>query len=484
MLPKPQKSLVVYTALIGQYEELRDQPIAVESSIPFICFTDRDDLTSKTWNIIKIKTLGLDATREARRIKILPHVFLNDFESSIWIDNTATLKSAPEFILDSFIPKNGPSLGLCRHPWRSCIYDEAEALIMLGIDDERRIREQMDVYKRQGYPRAAGLTQTTVIARRHWSDDVRAHAEHWLAHVLRFSRRDQLSFNPTAAKSDLEFKVVDIDTSDNKFFHWPTQINRLPYGFDPEVYKWLNPEVKDSHLDATSHYNQIGRAKDLSFFYPPMNYFDQLANKNKSNKGSLYFDRNSYSRAYNQYLWEFRETISSVFVFGEKSSLKTIQDYLPHCDVFLFDDTIKPPFNKQSKETEDPQFYHEVASRKISELRYPLRVIVDDGLAPPQVRHKRVFALLQLLDAGGVYCLENLHKTPAGSSASHRAQLVEALQALGSGSRRLASWLQRSGTLKLSQSVNWVRFHDSLDPGAPNAGRDALCVLRRAGNRA
>lgn len=41
----------VYTALLGRYEELNEQPTALNTDIPFICFTDDPNLVSETWQI-------------------------------------------------------------------------------------------------------------------------------------------------------------------------------------------------------------------------------------------------------------------------------------------------------------------------------------------------------------------------------------------------------------------------------------------------
>src|SRR5271166_734138 len=68
---------VVYTCLFGDYERLNEQPKALDSKIPFICFTDRNDLKFETWSVRPVEPLGIDPARESRRVKILPHLFLS-----------------------------------------------------------------------------------------------------------------------------------------------------------------------------------------------------------------------------------------------------------------------------------------------------------------------------------------------------------------------------------------------------------------------
>src|SRR5690606_12290848 len=42
---------VVYTAIMGRYEDLVEQPMAAESDIDFVCFTDNQDVKSSTWKV-------------------------------------------------------------------------------------------------------------------------------------------------------------------------------------------------------------------------------------------------------------------------------------------------------------------------------------------------------------------------------------------------------------------------------------------------
>ena len=73
---KPLK-LCVYTALIGQYEQLNEQTVAAHSVIPFICLTDDPDLKSESWQIRQVSPLfGMDPIRSQRDIKLRPHIHL------------------------------------------------------------------------------------------------------------------------------------------------------------------------------------------------------------------------------------------------------------------------------------------------------------------------------------------------------------------------------------------------------------------------
>jgi hypothetical protein len=50
--------------------------------------------------------------------------------------------------------------------------------------------------------------------------------ERWWYHVLRYSRRDQLSMPIALAETGLAVSVLNLDVRDNAFFEWPVAINR------------------------------------------------------------------------------------------------------------------------------------------------------------------------------------------------------------------------------------------------------------------
>src|SRR5665647_394091 len=84
--------LCVFTTLIGQYEQLNEQPVAAQSGIPFLCLTDDPDLRSESWQIRPVSPVfGMDPIRSQRDFKLRPHLHLPDFDASIYIDNSVLL---------------------------------------------------------------------------------------------------------------------------------------------------------------------------------------------------------------------------------------------------------------------------------------------------------------------------------------------------------------------------------------------------------
>ena len=86
-MPQPRDQILtrrcVYTCLIGDYERLNEQPVAANSSLDFVCFTDAPGLTSESWRIVPvIPTFPLDHVRSQRLLKILPEEILRGVPTS------------------------------------------------------------------------------------------------------------------------------------------------------------------------------------------------------------------------------------------------------------------------------------------------------------------------------------------------------------------------------------------------------------------
>lgn len=211
-------------ALLGGYEELLEQPIAKESSVPFICLTDDPGLKSDTWQIKVIdRAFDGDLIRSARKLKIRGHHLVDDFDETLWIDNTVLLKSAPEDILETWLRSHDIAVPL--HSYRASVIAEVEAVIDAGRDDPARLYEQLLTYLRR-YPEVMQQQPfwTGMMARRK-TEAVRASMDTWWDHVARYSRRDQVSF-PIATRS-LDINSLEIDNKNSEIHRWPRALKRL-----------------------------------------------------------------------------------------------------------------------------------------------------------------------------------------------------------------------------------------------------------------
>jgi len=487
------KKHVVYTCLFGHYEQLNEQPVRLNSEWDFICFTDRDDLSSGTWRIEKLKTQGLDSSRESRRPKLVPHIYLKDYEISIYIDNSVIFKISPEEILVKIGFEDNNFLCL-NHPLRDCTYEEAEEIIKGSIDDEIRVREQMDFYESHGLPRHSGLVAGTFIIRRHNAPEVIAHGEDWYAHVLRFSKRDQLSFQFTALRHVLRYKASDISLASNDLFSWPVHNNRLPYGFDPLIYLWLNPDVARAGVDPAKHYCEFGHQENRPIrYYTPLE-LDRLANKYRSDKGRLYYNRHYYSRVYERYLTSLRMeefTLLEIGLlrhdiqarnpngpFNDAPSLKMWQEYFTRAEIHGFDiQDFSSVENGRIKFTQGDQSNIEDLSKVSARCSKPLRVIIDDGLHASPHQQISLGYLFQKLEPGGLYIIEDLHYQPSRFEPVTGLKTIDLLRSIILGQRPENAFIGEYEFQYLKDNIASVNFYDSMDYNARDIGSDAIAVL-------
>lgn len=219
-------SRCVYTALIGNYERFNEQPVARTSELPFICLTDDPELRSDTWQIRLITpTFTMDPIRSQRDLKIRPHVHLRDFDQSLYIDNSVLLKKSPESIFDTYFGKS--KFSLLRHSFRDRLIDEFIEVARLGLDDSAKIFEQLNHYAFE-CPEILNSRPywSAILLREHNDPAVRLLSEIWFAHVLRYSRRDQLSIQLAFRHAGLEPDAFDVDNNSSWFHVWPHVVDR------------------------------------------------------------------------------------------------------------------------------------------------------------------------------------------------------------------------------------------------------------------
>lgn len=213
----------VYTVLTGGYESLNEQPVAAASGVPFICLTDDPELTSGTWQVVHVPTaFVMDPIRSQRLLKICAHRVeaLSGFGASLYIDNSVILKTAPEHILARMPWDSG--MGVMYHSERDSVHHEFLEVARLGFDDQGRIFEQLNHYLLGDEASLAERPYwNAVLLRDHQHPEVGRAMDLWAAHVMRYSRRDQLSLNAVLRRSGLQVNAWVMDNRDSWFHSWP-----------------------------------------------------------------------------------------------------------------------------------------------------------------------------------------------------------------------------------------------------------------------
>lgn len=207
----------VYTAVTNGKDTLKENQNTTNAS--FIAFTDKP-FESKVWEMRVACNESTDPVRNAKKHKILPHLYFPDAEYSLWIDGTISLKVPLDDLIHKYLQNT--DIAMFPHPYRNCLYDEALTCITLGLDNPDTIKKQVEEYNLEGYLPRRGLFEATVILRRH-TNEIRAFNETWWDEIQRGSKRDQISLPYALHKTATDITTMEgyvHDEGGNKYFSY------------------------------------------------------------------------------------------------------------------------------------------------------------------------------------------------------------------------------------------------------------------------
>lgn len=203
--------ICVYTCITGEYDKLKDIKYKCDL-IDYICFTDNPNLKHKDW-IIKplpeeIRNSNLSNVKKQRLIKILPHKYLKEYDISLWIDaNIEANYNLYKYICLYNLDKN--CIYTLKHPLRNCIYSEISKLIDIRYDKKENLQKINNYLLSEKYPTNNGLSETGVILRKHNDPLCINICNLWSECILKYSHRDQTSFNYCAWIHNYNVKYLD-----------------------------------------------------------------------------------------------------------------------------------------------------------------------------------------------------------------------------------------------------------------------------------
>ena len=189
-------TIACYTAVTNEYDDLVPPP-EIEG-VDFIAFTD-NPAPRPRWRGWEVRDLthiappGLSPRMLAKYPKLLPHLVLPDYEVTVWVDASHTFRSAT--VVDEMVAtlNDGGGFALHQHPWRDCIYTEAEASLELWKYADQPIDDQIACYRRNGHPEMWGLWACGSMVRRADHPLVNKVMEAWWTECLDWTVQDQIS---------------------------------------------------------------------------------------------------------------------------------------------------------------------------------------------------------------------------------------------------------------------------------------------------
>ena len=142
--------------------------------------------------------------RTAKPYKIIPELFLNDYDYFIWHDITHELLIDPRILIENYTGLN--DFSLFKHKFRDCLYDEAKFIKKIKFDDKKLINEQIKYYKYKKHPRNSGLFELSAFIKAN-NSKTRQFSFLWMEQIIKFSSRDQLSFAYLLNKLNLNYNL-------------------------------------------------------------------------------------------------------------------------------------------------------------------------------------------------------------------------------------------------------------------------------------
>jgi hypothetical protein len=208
-----EAELIVYTALIGPYDNL--QPVYGQSEkIRFVCFTDNNIKNPNGWEIVKIDRQLADPVRENRRLKVNSHLLFPNKETLYLDANLKPTRDLLAFVRSKYRSHGDIDLLLTKHPKRNCVYEEINRCKQAKLDDLNILDAKIIEYQRAGYPYNAGLYECNFIYRKP-AEKVLKFNEMWWKEICSGSRRDQISCPIAVMNSGVRVALISAKERDD-----------------------------------------------------------------------------------------------------------------------------------------------------------------------------------------------------------------------------------------------------------------------------
>jgi hypothetical protein len=193
--------IAVVTASIGT-KDIKDPPLLFDNT-DFYAFVDESKLNVKdSWKRNKFLDFSLDAVyknrRNAKIYKVLPHLFIPDYDYYIWIDSTHYVAMDPNKIIEDLLSDS--DIAVFKHPERDCVYEEAAFVKEINYDHHHLIDSVIDLYQNQNYPRNSGLYENPARIQRN-TPEIQKLMLSWWEMICNYTSRDQITF-PYALKQN------------------------------------------------------------------------------------------------------------------------------------------------------------------------------------------------------------------------------------------------------------------------------------------
>jgi hypothetical protein len=154
-----------------------------------------DNISAPGWNVHKALDFSCDPVyknrRNAKVYKIIPHLFLPEYDYYFWIDATHSLEEHPHDVIEKYLKDT--DVAVFKHQHRDCIYEESEHIKEANYDHLNLLDDQVAFYKEMDYPCNNGLYELPARVQKN-TELTQRMGLMWWEQICMFSSRDQVSF--------------------------------------------------------------------------------------------------------------------------------------------------------------------------------------------------------------------------------------------------------------------------------------------------
>jgi hypothetical protein len=157
----------------------------------------------------------INPSMEAKRYKVLPHLFFPDEPITTWVDANIAVKVDDERIEERFLGK--ADMAIFKHPFRNTVEEEFKILQVIERFKIPWLQSQLNgqemAYKKEGFPIDSPLWECNFIIRRN-TPSINRLMDAWWSEICRWQWRDQVSLPYVAWKYGQGINIKTIDEGD------------------------------------------------------------------------------------------------------------------------------------------------------------------------------------------------------------------------------------------------------------------------------
>ena len=200
--------IAILTSLCGMANSLHN-PAQKFDGVDYIAFVDRQHKDATQWEQREALNFTLDDTYKGRRnakiYKVMPQMFLPEYDYWFWVDATHEVILHPYQIIEEYLGE--AEIGLWKHTDRDCAYAEAAIIKQLNYDHPHLIDKQTQYYEGEAYPKNNGLYELPVSIRKN-TNSIKILNMRWWEQICRYSSRDQISMPFVLWKSQITPRLL------------------------------------------------------------------------------------------------------------------------------------------------------------------------------------------------------------------------------------------------------------------------------------